>query len=157
MTVVCTLLICCIDLGLLRDQLILALMQKSFFRLLHAVFSQSGYCKIFGGVYGIFEGGLGKLHFEFHQAQPSQDNEDKKSTCANAVTADQDWQEGRKAGWLGGQGGQGGVVGWCRWRRGGQGLVAGPVRWRARQGGWPGGWRGMDLQSKEFSLVNIKT
>ena len=30
-SVVCTLLICCTDLGLLRDQLILALMQKSFF------------------------------------------------------------------------------------------------------------------------------
>ena len=40
---------------------------------------------------------------------------------------------------------------------GGQGQVAGRVRWLAGSGGWQGDQRGMDLQSKECSGVNILT
>ena len=68
-------------------------------------------------------------------------------------------------------GGQGGVAGWVGWRAGwdgwsggwragsggGQGRVAGLVRLRAGSGGGPGDRRGMDLQSKECSGVNIVT
>ena len=49
------------------------------------------------------------------------------------------------AGWGDGQGGMGGRVGWQAGSGGGPG-----------GGGWPGGRRGMDLQSsKECSAVNI--
>ena len=124
------------------------------------VFSQSGYCRIFGGAQGIFEGSLRQLHFEFHQGQLSQDNKDRNFVSQRVWT--QSWliRTGRKAGrqtsWVG----RVVRVGWWAGAGGGQGLVAGPIGWtpwRARSGGGPGGWRGMDLQNKEFSRVNIKT
>ena len=58
---------------------------------------------------------------------------------------------GWRAGWGGWQGVMAGRVG------GGPGRVAGRVGWRAGSGGGPGDWRGMDLQSKECSGVNIVT
>ena len=38
-----------------------------------------------------------------------------------------------------------------------QGRVAGRIGWQAGSGGWQGDWRGMDLQSKECSGMNIVT
>ena len=61
----------------------------------------------------------------------------------------------RQAGWGGGPGGMAG--GWRAGSGGGPGLVAGRVGWRAGSGGGPGDRRGMDLQSKECSGVNIVT
>ena len=55
------------------------------------------------------------------------------------------------AGWGGGPSWVAGRVGWRA------GWVAGRVEWRAWSGGGPGGWRGMDLLSKECSGVNIVT
>ena len=52
-------------------------------------------------------------------------------------------------------GGQGGVEGWVGMS--GRVQVAGQVRWLAWSGGGPGYLRGMDLQSKECSGVNIVT
>ena len=57
----------------------------------------------------------------------------------------------RQAGWGGRLGGVAGRVGWRA------GWVAGRVGWRAGSGGGPGDRRGMDLQSKECSGVNIVT
>ena len=79
-----------------------------------------------------------------------------RCNTSNAVVADEAgntvW-EGRQAGWGGGQGGQG----WRAGSGGGQGGVASRVGWRVRWGGGPGGQRGVDLWSKECSLVNIVT
>ena len=61
----------------------------------------------------------------------------------------------RQAGWGGRLGGVAGRVGWRV--GGGPGRVAGRVGWRAGSGGGPGDRRGMDLQSKECSGVNIVT
>ena len=52
---------------------------------------------------------------------------------------------GCRAGWVAGQ------VGWRAWSGGG------PGQGGAGSGGGPGDWRGMDLQSKECSGVNIVT
>ena len=102
--------------------------------------------------------------------QPSQNDEDGTSASH---------QSRRRLGpgcqWLKGQKEwgrrQGGVVGWVGWLAGwdgwpgvwlagsggGQGGVSGRVGWRAGSGGGLGDRRGMDLQSKECSGVNIVT
>ena len=82
-----------------------------------------------------------------------------------ADEADKAVWEGRPAGWGGGPGGVAGRVGWRAGSGGGPvwwlaGRVAGRVWLRAGGGGTPGrpgGQRGMDLRSKEYSGVNVVT
>ena len=50
--------------------------------------------------------------------------------------------------------------GGCHWLAGccgGQGRVSGRVGWWAGSDGGQGGWRGMDLQSKEYSGLPVST
>ena len=87
--------------------------------------------------------------------QPSQNDENGTTTLATPS-----WPGlRRQAGWSCGQGGGGqgevaGRVGWRAWWDGGLGRVEGRVGLRGGGGG-QGGRRGMDLQSKECSGVNI--
>ena len=87
-----------------------------------------------------------------------QEDEEESLNTRDAVVPEEDWQAGRKGEQQGTGGGQelaADLVSWLAWSGGGPDQMAGLVRWLAGSGGGQGGWRGMDLQSKEFSGLNI--